>query len=187
MMSAMTLSDHEFQGRPLGVRLWLADVAAGFRIHRKGSGPADRRTPRALRLFLRPSRHAGKAGPRARARPRRRLPRHRLPRCGEAVRETPSPICASREQTTNVYREVTRSVWLENEARAAGQRADLRGRSQPCAICRPAARSRTAPLSCTRATAAPATTATMCWPPSRRSRRRAFATTATASARDDAA
>ena len=30
---------------------------------------------------------------------------------------TPSPTCASREQTTHVYREVHRSVWLENEAR----------------------------------------------------------------------
>ena len=30
---------------------------------------------------------------------------------------TPSTICASREQTTHVYREVMRSVWLENETR----------------------------------------------------------------------
>src|SRR4029453_8517067 len=52
--------------RPLGVRLRLPDVAPGLRIHRTGAGTADRRTPRALRLFLRPSRHAGKARPGAR-------------------------------------------------------------------------------------------------------------------------
>src|SRR6266404_4039587 len=35
--------------RPLGVRLRLADMAAGLRIPRTGAGAADRRTPRALR------------------------------------------------------------------------------------------------------------------------------------------
>ena len=44
----------------------------------------------------------------------------------------------AREQVTTVYREVMRSVWLENEAAAARQRAGLRGRSRPCAICRTA-------------------------------------------------
>src|SRR6478736_323591 len=46
--------------RPLGVRLRLADVASGLRIRRAGRSAADRRTSRTLRLFLRPSRHAGK-------------------------------------------------------------------------------------------------------------------------------
>src|SRR5439155_15336720 len=54
------------QRRPLGVRLWLANVAAGLRVHRAGPGAADRRAPRALRLFVRSSRDAGKARPRAR-------------------------------------------------------------------------------------------------------------------------
>src|SRR5262249_12903580 len=45
--------------RPLGVRLWLADVAAGLRLPRAGRGQADRRPPRALRLLVRASRHAG--------------------------------------------------------------------------------------------------------------------------------
>ena len=49
-----------------------------------------------------------------------------------------------REQTTNVYREVMRSVWLENEAAAARQRAGLCGRPRPRAICRPAVAGRTA-------------------------------------------
>src|ERR1700754_289078 len=48
-------------GRPLGVRLWLADVAAGLRIHREGPGAADRRAPRAMRLFVCASWHPGKA------------------------------------------------------------------------------------------------------------------------------
>src|SRR6476469_7980584 len=65
--------------RPQGVRLWLADMAAGLRIRRTGARAADRRASRALRLFLRPSRNAVKARPRARARSRRRLPRHRVP------------------------------------------------------------------------------------------------------------
>src|ERR1700761_6471617 len=53
-------------GRPLGVRLWLADMAAGLRLCGEGSGAADRGTSRALRLFLRPSWHARTAGSRAR-------------------------------------------------------------------------------------------------------------------------
>ena len=52
----------------------------------------------------------------------------------------------SREQTTLVYREVMRSVWLENEARRADQRAGLCGRSRPCAICRAALADRSAAL-----------------------------------------
>ncbi len=55
----------------------------------------------------------------------------------------------SREQTTHVYREVMRSVWLENEARERGQRAGLCGRSRPCAICRAAVAGRTTALRAT--------------------------------------
>src|SRR5579859_8168677 len=40
-----------FSRRPLGLRLWLADVAAGVRVPRTGSGAAERRAPRAMRLF----------------------------------------------------------------------------------------------------------------------------------------
>src|SRR6266849_8223134 len=53
--------------RPVGVRLRLADVAAGLRLHRAGPGAADRRAPRALRLFVRSPRHPGKARPGTRA------------------------------------------------------------------------------------------------------------------------
>src|SRR6266540_5058365 len=44
--------------RPLGVRLRLADMAAGLRASGARSRPPDRSPPRALRLFLRPPRHA---------------------------------------------------------------------------------------------------------------------------------
>src|ERR1041385_5794876 len=64
------------QRRALGVRLWLADVAARVLIYRAGAGAGDRRASRAVRLFVRPPRHAGKARACARARPRRRLPGH---------------------------------------------------------------------------------------------------------------
>ena len=51
----------------------------GFAFRRARRGAADRRASGALRLFVRPPRHAGAARPGARARSRRRLPRHRLP------------------------------------------------------------------------------------------------------------
>ena len=94
-----------------GSLMWRPDL----RVHRAGSGPADRRAPRALRLFVRSPRHAGKARPGARARPRRRLPRRRVPVA--AKRRGDHRHLRSREQTTHVYREVMRSLWLENEAR----------------------------------------------------------------------
>ena len=72
--------------RPLGVRLRLADLAAGLRLSRKPARAADRRAPGAMRVLARPSRHAGAAGPRARARSRRRLPRRRLPGGEEKAR-----------------------------------------------------------------------------------------------------
>ena len=79
---------------PLGFRLRVADVAAGLRLPGAAPRPAGRRPPRALRLFLRAPRHAGKARPGARPRPRRQLPRHRLPRGGGQARPPPSIICA---------------------------------------------------------------------------------------------
>src|SRR5262249_46040678 len=66
--------------RPLGVRLWLADVAAGLSVCRAGRGATRRRASGALRLFFRPPRDAGAARPRARPRPRRDLSWHRLSR-----------------------------------------------------------------------------------------------------------
>ena len=79
----------------MGVRLRLADLAAGFSLSRAPRSPAHRRASRALRLFLGASRHARPAGPRARPRPRRHLPRRWRfawrPRSGR----TSSPICAS--------------------------------------------------------------------------------------------
>src|SRR6266536_1206592 len=62
----------------LGVRLWLADVAPRVSFSRARVGAALRRASRAVRALPRASRHAGAARPRARARPRRHLPRHRL-------------------------------------------------------------------------------------------------------------
>src|SRR5260370_33748320 len=47
------------QRRPVGVRLRLADVAAGLWGHWAGAGPAGRRGSRALRRFLLPTRDPG--------------------------------------------------------------------------------------------------------------------------------
>jgi len=55
-------------------------VAARFRRPRAGTGAADRPAPVALRLFVRPSRHPGAAGPRSGPRSRRHVPRHCVPR-----------------------------------------------------------------------------------------------------------
>ena len=76
----------------------------GLRLSRAGAGAAHRRAPRALRLFLRPPRHAGTAGPGARPRSRRHLPRHRLSR-GAAKRAETVAYLRAREQVTTVYRE----------------------------------------------------------------------------------
>src|SRR5260370_7619457 len=62
------------QRRPLGVRLWLADLAAPLRVYRTSPGAADRRAPRALRLFVRSSRAAGKTPAPPLLPPPRRLP-----------------------------------------------------------------------------------------------------------------
>src|SRR5262249_62302199 len=51
--------------RPLGVRLWLADVAAGLSVFPAGRGAARRRPSGALRFFFRPPRDARAARPRA--------------------------------------------------------------------------------------------------------------------------
>src|SRR6478609_2186211 len=56
-------------------------------------------------------------------------------RVAERNRAATVAYLREREQVTSVYREVKRSVWLENEAR---QRAGLCRRSRPCSICRPA-------------------------------------------------
>src|SRR5258707_8865993 len=66
--------------RPLGVRIWLADVAAPLSVFPARRGEARRRASGALRLFLRPPRDARAAGSRARPRPRWNLSRHRLSR-----------------------------------------------------------------------------------------------------------
>ena len=67
-------------------------------------------------------------------------------RVAEKNRAATVAYLREREQVTSVYREVTRSVWLENEAAATRQRAGLCGRSRPCAIRRTAVAGRaTAP------------------------------------------
>ena len=86
--------DHADRG-PLGVRLRLADLAAGLRIRRAAAGQHRRHASVAVHLFVRSSRHAGTARPRARPRFRRRLPRHRLSGGSEASGRRRSTICAA--------------------------------------------------------------------------------------------
>ena len=78
----------------VGFRLRLADVAAGLRLPRAPPGAPGRRPPGALRLFLRASRHAVEARAGARPRPRRQLPRHRLPGGRRQAQRRRSIICA---------------------------------------------------------------------------------------------
>ena len=125
--------------RPLGLRLWLADLAAGLRLSRTRAGAAGRRAPRALRLLPRPSRHAGAArawcsasitAAPAAASPigsrRQRSATRRSPICARASR---SPWSTARR---------VRSVWLDGSPAAARAGALLHGRPRPSAICRPA-------------------------------------------------
>jgi glutathione-specific gamma-glutamylcyclotransferase len=94
-------------------------------------------------------------------------------RVAGSLRDATVDYLRAREQTTNVYREVTRSVWLDNAARervsALTYVAD-RGHVPD------GYRSPSSCVTCSMATAVPATTAIMCWKPSRRSRRKVFAT-----------
>ena len=135
----------------------------GFDFLERRQRAAGGRASRALRLFLRPPRHAGKAGPGARARPRRQLPRHRLPGRGGEARPKPSTICARASRSRMVYREAWRRGLARRRSAAARAGALLHGRPRPPAICRPAHASTSNCITCGRATAAPATTATTCW------------------------
>src|SRR5213075_1242098 len=53
--------DFTSRRRPLGVRLWLADLAAGLRFSRACAGAADRRASGAVRILTCPSGNAGAA------------------------------------------------------------------------------------------------------------------------------
>ena len=88
----------------------------GFRYLERRSRPSDRAAPGALRLFLRASRHAGTAGPGARARSRRHVPRHRLSGRCRGRAETIEYL-REREQVTSVYIETMRQIELEDDAR----------------------------------------------------------------------
>ena len=101
--------------RPLGVRLWLADVAARLRFPRARRGPPDRRPPGAVRLFVRSPRHARAARPRARSRPRRRLPRHRVSGGGRRPGQDRSPICARASRRPASIANACAAVWLKGE------------------------------------------------------------------------
>src|SRR6478752_3070954 len=72
--------------RPLGVRLWLADLAARVRLSGAGAGAADRGAPCTLCIQSRAPWYAGAPRARAWARLRRRLPRRCLPCGGEEPR-----------------------------------------------------------------------------------------------------
>ena len=130
-------STYEQQRRSLGVRLRLADVAAGLRVHRARPARLVGLAPRAVRLFLRPSRHAGKAGPGARPRPRRRLPRCRLPRRRGARARQPSPICASASRSPASTSKPMRQIISGRKSGAARACAGVLRRPRPRPICRP--------------------------------------------------
>ena len=142
----------------LGVWLRLADLAARLRLRRTGAGQHHRDASFAVRLFVRSSRHARTPRPRPRPRFRRRLPRHRLSR-GAKQRAATLAYLRGREQTTAVYRELVRGVWLEGQPDAASRRYATPSiaaiRNTPAGSPRPATAYRA------RATADPATTATM--------------------------
>src|SRR6478672_11348243 len=66
-------------GRFLGFRLWIADLASGLRPYRDAARPAVRLPPLAMRVLMGPSRHRKPPGTGARPRPRRLLHRPGVP------------------------------------------------------------------------------------------------------------
>ena len=117
-----------------GSLMWRPDFPFVERVEAR----LDRGASGALRLFLRPPRHAGAAGPGARPRPRRHLPRHRLSRAAAAERTSTIAYLRAREQVTIGLSRMHAPDLARARAAAAGAGALLHGRPQPCAICRPA-------------------------------------------------
>ena len=98
------------RSRSVGVRLRIADVAAGLRL--RGSAPRarDRLSPLLLHLLRASPRHARASGHGAGARPRRRLRGHRVSRAARRTRPRPSPICARASRSTaSIARRICRS------------------------------------------------------------------------------
>ncbi len=126
--------------RPLGLRLRIADVAARLPIPRTAPRATDRRPPRALRLFLRASRHAGAAGAGARPRPRRQLPWHRLSCRRRQARRNDRLSARTRAGDAGLSRNDARGLARRRSA-ADGAGAVLHGRPWSPPICRPARRS----------------------------------------------
>ena len=132
----------------------------GFDYLERHSGQHHRHASFVMRLFVRSSRHAGAARPRARPRFRRRLPRHRLSRRRANTAPPRSPICAAASRP----RRCTASSFA-----ASGLKESRTGGSRRCAT-RSTAAMRNTPAGCRttvncisfgRAMAGPATTATM--------------------------
>ena len=145
--------------RPLGVRLWLPDLAAGLRLRRARGSAAGRSTPGIVRLFVRPSRHAGAARVGAGARPGRRLPRHGVSCRGRQTCRDRRVSAGPRAGHHGLPRERTLRLAAER-SRAADFGALLRGRPRARTICRAARRSISNCTMCGRATAGRAPTAT---------------------------
>src|SRR5476649_1750674 len=122
--------------RPVGFRLWIADVAAGIRFPGAARRPPGGRPPGALRLFIRPSRHSATARPCARPRPRRQLPRRRLPGGGRQAYGHDRLFAGPRAGHQGLSRGLARGLARRRPA-AKRPRALLRGGSRPPAICRP--------------------------------------------------
>ena len=143
MSSITSPRSRKFQGRPLGVRLWLADVAAGLRIIEKvparliGEHRAlcvysfvHRGTPEKPGLVLGLDRGGACRGVAFRVAEKMRA-------------ETVAYLRAREQVTIGLSRGDALGVAGGRRA-ATRQRAGLRGRSRPYAICRAAVDRRTA-------------------------------------------
>src|SRR5262249_27213848 len=113
--------------RPLGVRIWLADVAPRLSVCRARRSAARWRASGALRLFLRPPRDARTTRSRARPRPRRNLSWHRLSRGRGQPRRDHRLSARARAGDLGLSRK-RRPDLAQTRARAAGAGAVLHGR-----------------------------------------------------------
>lgn len=88
--------------RRLGIRLWIADLAARLRFRRAQAGHPARSSPGAVPVVAREPRHAGMPRAGVRAGPRRLVPRRGLPP-GRPAGARLLPALWDREMSTGAY------------------------------------------------------------------------------------